>query len=126
MNDEAIALLKVHAYFRGLPDEALQQVVQSGRLVQHPAGSVVHEAHETPTTVNFVLRGRLKAVRIDSHGAESFFRMFERGDQFGMMAGALAEPVPVRVVTLEPTTLLSLDYEQAMELTLTQPTLRRL
>ena len=43
-----------------------------------------------------------------------------------MMVGALAEPVPVRVVALEPTTVLSLDYEQAMELTLRHPDLRRL
>ena len=78
------------------------------------------------TTVGFVLRGRLKAVRVDARGTESLFRMIERGEQFGMMVGALAEPVPVRVVALEPTTVLSLDYEQAMELTLAHPDLRRL
>ena len=43
-----------------------------------------------------------------------------------MMVGALAEPVPIRVVALEPTTVLRLDYEQAMELTLARPDLRRL
>ncbi len=52
--------------------------------------------------------------------------MIERGEQFGMMVGALAEPVPVRVIALEPTTVLRLDYEQAMELTVTRPDLRRL
>ena len=51
--------------------------------------------------------------------------MIERGEQFGMMVGALPEPVPVRVVALEPTTVLQLDYEQAMELTLRHPDLRR-
>ena len=126
MNEDVTSLLKVHEYFRGLSDETLQQVVQSARVSHHPTGSVVHEANEVPSTVNFVLRGRLKAVRIDGRGIESFFRMIERGEQFGMMAGALAEPVPVRIIALEPTTLLSLDYEQAMELTLTQPALRRL
>ena len=78
------------------------------------------------TTVGFVLHGRLKAVRVDHRGVESLFRMIERGDQYGMMVGALAEPVPIRVVALEPTTVLSLDYEQAMELTLRHPDLRRL
>ena len=52
--------------------------------------------------------------------------MIERGEQFGMMVGALAEPVPIRVVALETTTIMSLDYELAMELTLTLPDLRRL
>src|SRR5206468_2134762 len=88
-------------------------------------GSVVHEADVVLTTVNFVLRGRLKAVRIDLRGTESFFRMIERSEQYGMMVGALAESVPVRVVALEPTTVLSLGYEQAMELTLLHADLRR-
>jgi predicted acylesterase/phospholipase RssA len=52
--------------------------------------------------------------------------MIGRGEQFGMMVGAMSEPVPVRLVALEPTTVLSLDYEQAMELTFARPELRRL
>jgi predicted acylesterase/phospholipase RssA/CRP-like cAMP-binding protein len=126
MSDEIIPLLKVHEYFRGITDEALKEVAAHGQVTHHPAGSVVHEANVVLTTVGFVLRGRLKAVRIDARGNEWFFRMIERGEQFGMMVGALAEPVPIRVVALQATTILSLDYEKAMELTLTLPDLRRL
>jgi predicted acylesterase/phospholipase RssA/CRP-like cAMP-binding protein len=126
MNDDIIPLLKVHEYFHGVSDEALKEIARHARVTHHPAGTVVHEANVVLTTVGFVLRGRLKAVRIDSRGAESFFRMIERGEQFGMMVGALAEPVPIRVVALETATILSLDYEQAMELTITLPDLRRL
>ena len=103
-----------------------QEVVRLGRVAQYPAGSVVHEADVVLTTVGFVLRGRLKAVRVSTNGTESLFRMIERGEQFGMMVGALGEPVPIRVVALEPTTVLRLDYEEAMELTLARPDLRRL
>jgi predicted acylesterase/phospholipase RssA/CRP-like cAMP-binding protein len=126
MNDDLIPLLKVHGYFHGVSDGALQEVARHARVTHHPAGTVVHEANVVLTTVGFVLRGRLKAVRIDARGAEWFFRMIERGEQFGMMVGALEEPVPIRVVALETTTVLSLDYEQAMELTITLPDLRRL
>src|SRR6516225_1951042 len=126
MSDDVIPLLKVHEYFRGVRYEAWLEVVRHAQVTEHPAGSVVHEANVLLTTVGFVLRGRLKAVRIDAHGTESFFRMIERGEQFGMMVGALDEPVPIRVVALEATTLLTLDYEKAMELTLTLPDLRRL
>jgi NTE family protein len=38
----------------------------------------------------------------------------------------LSEPVPIRVVALEASTILRLDYEKAMELTITLPDLRRL
>lgn len=126
MGDDITPLLKVHEYFRGISDEALKEVAAHGLVTHHPAGSVVHEANVVLTTIGFVLRGRLKAVRIDARGNEWFFRLIERGEQFGMMVGALAEPVPIRVVALEATTILSLDYEQAMELTLTLPDLRRL
>ena len=126
MNDEVIPLLKVHEYFQGASDETLEEVARLGRVAQYPAGSVVHEADVVLTTVGFVLRGRLKAVRVSSNGTESLFRMIERGEQFGMMVGALGESVPIRVVALEPTTVLRLDYEEAMELTLARPDLRRL
>lgn len=126
MNDDVIPLLKVHDYFRGMSDDALQEVLRFARVTHHSAGDVVHEANVLLTTVGFVVRGRLKAVRVDARGTESLFRMIERGEQFGMMVGALSEPVPVRVVALEPTTLLGLDFEQAMELTSRYPDVRRL
>ena len=126
MSDDIIPLLKVHEYFQGVSNETLQEVVRHARVAHHPAGSVVHEADVVLTTVGFVLRGRLKAVRVNTRGTESLFRMIERGEQFGLLVGALGEPVPVRVVALEPTTVLSLDYEQAMELSFARPDLRRL
>ncbi len=126
MNNELIPLLKVHEYFQGASDESLEEVERLGRVAHYPAGSVVHEADVVLTTVGFVLRGRLKAVRIGTSGSESLFRMIERGEQFGLMVGALSEPVPIRIVALEPSTILRLDYEEAMELTFARPDLRRL
>jgi CRP-like cAMP-binding protein len=126
MSDDIIPLLKVHEYFLGVGDDALHEILRHAQVTHHLAGSLVHEADVLLTTVGFVLRGRLKAVRIDAQRMEAFFRMIERGEQFGMMVGALAEPIPIRIVALEATTLLRLDSEQAMELTLTLPDLRRL
>jgi predicted acylesterase/phospholipase RssA/CRP-like cAMP-binding protein len=126
MSDEVIPLLKVHEYFREASDEALRDVAAAARVVNHVAGAVVHEANAPLMMVGFVLRGRLKAVRIDHRGTESFFRMVERGEQFGMMVGAAAEPVPIRVVALEPATVLGLDIDAAIDLTSRHPDLRRL
>jgi CRP-like cAMP-binding protein len=126
MNDDIMPLLKVHDYFRGIPDQAMQEVLQDARVSHYGTGDVVHEADTLVTTIGFVLRGRLKAVRVDARGTESLFRMIERGQQFGMMIGALTEPVPIRVVALEPSTILHLDYEQALDLTFRYPEMRRL
>lgn len=126
MTDDVIPLLKVHQYFRDMSDEAMQEVLKYARVTRCQTGDVVHEANVLLTTLGFVLHGRLKAVRVDAQGNESLFRMIQRGDQFGMMVGALTEPVPVRVVALEPTTILTLDYEQAMDLTFRFQDVRRL
>jgi predicted acylesterase/phospholipase RssA/CRP-like cAMP-binding protein len=126
MTDEVIPLLKVHEYFRGATDEALQEVVRNARVAHFPAGGIVHDVNEPVTTVGFVLRGRLKALRVDAQGAESLFRTIERGQQLGIMVGTTTEPVPVRVVALEPSMVLGLDYEQAMDLAFRYPDLGRL
>jgi NTE family protein len=51
--------------------------------------------------------------------------MFERGDQYGMMLGGLGESIPLRIFALERSTILTLDHEKSMELTLLYPELRR-
>jgi len=124
MNDEILALLKLNEYFRGVSDEAMQGVLSLARVRSVTAGEIVHEPDQPFVTVDFVLRGRLKCVKVDSHGRESLFRMVERGDQIGMMAGALQEPIPIRAISLEPSTILEVDYAQAMELTIKYPDLR--
>src|SRR5262249_48314615 len=75
------------------------------------------------TSICFVLRGRVKAVRVDSLGNEHLFRMFERGEQCGMIRGGLGESLPVRMYAVEPSTILSLDHEKSMEVMLQCPEL---
>src|SRR5947209_5553532 len=125
MNDDTNPLLMVHEYFQGVPDEVVQEVTRLAEVTYHETGAVVHEASAPLDKMIFVLRGRLKLVRIDARGVESLFRMIGRGEQFGLLFGALGEPVPLRVVALEQSTVLSLSYEQAMDLTFRYPNLRR-
>jgi predicted acylesterase/phospholipase RssA/CRP-like cAMP-binding protein len=125
MSDDVFALLKVHEYFQDVSEASLREVAARSQVTRYETGDIVHEPDAILTTVGFVLRGRLKAVRINLSGEESLFRMIERGQQYGMMLGALSEPVPIRLIALEPTTVLSLDYERAMELTILHEDLRR-
>jgi predicted acylesterase/phospholipase RssA/CRP-like cAMP-binding protein len=117
MNDDIPALLKVHDYFHGVSEAALKDVMESGQIRTYAAGEIVYQPQDPITSVYFVLRGRLKAVKVDAQGRESLFRYFERGEQMGMMMGFLQEPVPVRVFAVEPTTLLQVETEHAMALT---------
>ena len=125
MNDEILSLLKVHEYFRDIGTEAMQEVLSRAKVRTFEAGEIVREPDQPFVTVDFILRGRLKCTTVDAQGREALFRIVERGDQIGMMAGALQEPIPIRVFSLESTTILEVDYEEAMELTLKHPDLRR-
>jgi predicted acylesterase/phospholipase RssA/CRP-like cAMP-binding protein len=125
MGDDLVACLKAHTYFSGIDDDTLRQIAGLARVSDYATGEVVHQLDESLTAVCFVLRGRLKAVRVDARGEEHLFRMFERGEQYGLMLGTLGEALPVRVFALEPATVLSLEHEQAMELMFQHPALRR-
>jgi predicted acylesterase/phospholipase RssA/CRP-like cAMP-binding protein len=123
--DDVIDLLKAHQYFRGVSDVILDEIARFGTVTNYDAAAVVHQFNDPLTSICFVLRGRLKAVRVDSRGDEQLFQMFERGEQYGMMLGGLGESLPVRIFALEPSTILRLDHEKSMELVLLHPDLRR-
>jgi predicted acylesterase/phospholipase RssA/CRP-like cAMP-binding protein len=125
MYDEVIDLLKAHEYFRGVSDAILGEIARFGTITNYDSAAVVHQLNDPLTSICFVLRGRLKTVRVDSRGDEHLFQMFENGDQYGMMLGGLGEPIPLRIFALEPSTILMLDHEKSMEFTLLYPELRR-
>ena len=116
MDDDVIDLLKAHQYFRGVSDVILGEIARFGTVTNYDAAAVVHQLNDPLTSICFVLRGRLKAVRVDSRGDEQLFQMFERGEQYGMMLGGLGESLPVRIFAPEPSTILRLDHEKSMEL----------
>src|SRR6516225_11519142 len=110
---DVIELLKTHEYFRGVCDAAVAEIARIGAVTHHDASAVVHELDDPLTSIGFVLRGRVKAVRVDAQGAEHLFHIFERGEQYGMILGGLGESLPVRIFALEHSTILSLDHEKA-------------
>ena len=125
MNDDVIDLLNSHEYFRGLSGAILEEITGFAKVTNYDTAAIIHQPNDSLRSVCFILRGRLKAVQVDSRGDEHLHRIIERGDQYGMMLGSLGESFPVRIFALEPSTILSLDYEKAMELTLLHPDLRR-
>jgi NTE family protein len=125
MYDDVAGLLKTHEYFRGVSDGPLGEIARIATIANYDASAVVHQLDDLLTSICFVLRGRVKAVRVDSRGDEHLFQIFERGEQFGMMLGGLGESLPLRISALEPSTILSLDHEKSLELMLQYPDLRR-
>src|SRR6516162_5691762 len=126
MHRNAPALLKIHEYFDGANDEAIQDVLRVGQVKTFEGGEVIHRPETPVTSGMFVLRGRVKAVRVDTQGRETPFMVVERGGQMGLLLSVLHEPLPVRVFALEPTTVLEVDSEHILELTFKHPDLRSL
>ena len=125
MDDDVIDLLKAHEYFRGISGAILEEIASFAKVTNYDAAAVIHQLNDPLTSTCFILRGRLKAVRVDSRGDEHLFQIFERGEQYGIMLGGLGESIPVRIFALEPSTIMSLDHETSMELMLLHPDLRR-
>ena len=123
--EEVIDLLKTHQYFHGVSDATIGEIARLATVTNYDAAAIVHQLDDPLTSICFILRGRVKAVRVDSRGEEHLFQMFERGEQYGMILGGLGESLPLRIFAVEPSTILSLDHEKSMELMLLYPELRR-
>ena len=119
--DEVIDLLKTHQYFHGVSDATIGEIARLATATNYDAAAIVHQLDDPLTSICFILRGRVKAVRVDSRGEEHLFQMFERGEQYGMILGGLGESLPLRIFAVEPSTILSLDHEKSMELMLQYP-----
>jgi predicted acylesterase/phospholipase RssA/CRP-like cAMP-binding protein len=126
MVEDVLALLKIHDYFRGVADEALQDVLSVARIRSFDTGEVIHHPEQPVSAVLFILRGRVKAVRLDAQGREAEVFMVQRGGQMGMLLSVLQEPTPIRAIALEPSTILEVDSERGLELTLKHSDLRSL
>ena len=92
--DDVIDLLKTHEYFRGVSDAILGEIARFGAVTNYDTAASVHQLNDPLTSINFILRGRVKAVRVDSRGDEHLFQTFARGEQYGMILGGLGESVP--------------------------------
>jgi hypothetical protein len=93
MYRNAPALLKIHEYFDGASDEAIEDVLHVGHVRTFESGEVIHRPEAPVTSCLFVLHGRAKAVRVDVQGRETPFMVVERGGQMGLLLSVLHEPL---------------------------------
>ena len=127
MNHDILALLKVHEYFRGISDEALRDVMVFGKVRQFAVGEIVHQPEGFPQQHPVYFEWSLESYegRCTWEGNLPY-ALRDAGEQMGMMLAALQEPLPVRIIALEPTVILEIAFEDAMTLSLKHPDLRQL
>jgi predicted acylesterase/phospholipase RssA/CRP-like cAMP-binding protein len=123
VTNDKLLLFRSHECSKDLSDEALKEICEAAELVQLASEEYLHRANQVTTSVYLVVHGRLKQSVIDMHGHVLLQRFLTRGSQFGLLAAAQAEPVPVDVMAVEPSAVLKFEFETLLKLTETHGTL---
>jgi CRP-like cAMP-binding protein len=102
-------------FFADASSDALNAVAAAGQELHLIRGDVLFNEGDPPEALFLVLRGRLAialANPIDKR--ESVVALMERGDLFGEMGMLDDGPRSAMARALEPTTVLSIPYEQVL------------
>jgi predicted acylesterase/phospholipase RssA/CRP-like cAMP-binding protein len=125
MRPEVLDLMKMHACFQGLEEDALAEIAEHMEVVRYKPNECVHQPNTRVTDIYFVVEGTLKVTHRDLHGNEKVLGLLSRDDQFGaIVGGALSEPLPEGVVARTNCTLLKLEHEKALTLAPKYPKFR--
>jgi predicted acylesterase/phospholipase RssA/CRP-like cAMP-binding protein len=125
MQTEVLDVMKTHACFQGLEEDALAEIAEYMEVVRYKPNEYVHQPNTRVTHIYFIVRGTLKATHRDLHGNEKVLGVLSRDDQFGAITGgALSEPLPEGIVAQTDCTLLKLEHERALTLAPKYPKFR--
>ena len=117
MTEEKFLLLKRHVCSDGLSDQVVQEIADECELVKCEAGEYLHHAKQKFDSVFLLSHGGVRQSLVDFRGNVIVQRHQTAGAQFGALSAALGEQSQIDLVVEEPTTLLRLDYQKALELT---------
>jgi len=118
VDDERLHFLKSHPCCEGLQEDALRDIAGHAEVERYESGDVIHRPEDVMSSIFLIARGQTKHVAIDMQGKVFMEQIHSRGEQFGHIGAALAEPISVRITSHGPTVLLKLDYEDVLALTL--------
>ncbi|MDG2407725.1 MAG: cyclic nucleotide-binding and patatin-like phospholipase domain-containing protein [Pirellulales bacterium] len=110
-------LFKTHPCSHGLSEQACREIADAAEVVVAEPGQAIHRRDQPMTSVFLIVHGRLKQDVYDVQGKPLMTRYQVAGGQFGGIAAALGEPVPIDGVAADPSTLLRFDYSRCLELT---------
>lgn len=117
IRDDKLLMLKTHPCSTDLDEDVCREISEKCELVQYKAGDVLYEAAEVMSFVNLIIIGRLELIAYDHHGQIKMRHYLTTGRQYGATSAALGEPTSVKCVAIDPTTILRLDFQHALDLT---------
>ncbi len=108
--------LKNIPIFRELPDEDIEKIVFAGQIVKHKADDVIIIENDEGSSLFWILKGKVKIVRISEDGKEVILNMLGANDFFGEMSVLDGYTRSASVIAVENSELFILRREVFLEL----------
>lgn len=121
MSEEIVRSLKRFDFFRNLPDEAIQDLVDHVETVELKQDEVLFNKGDVGEAVYILQDGWVKIVNVDQDGSEVVLNQVGPGAVFGEMALIDNEPRSAGVIALHDTQLLKLSREEFLDVLMKQP-----
>ncbi len=78
--------LKKIPIFEELPDESLQKIVDAGQIIKYKKDDIILIENDEGSSLFWILKGRVKVVRISEEGKEVILNVLSENDFFGEMS----------------------------------------
>lgn len=121
--DEILPLLSSVAYFQGIDEKTVQEIVRGVQRSQYDAGQLVLLEGEVAAGMYLVQTGCLKVSKIARDGREQILQFLEAGEVFNAVGVFTGQPNAATVTALEPSQVWLIRRETMKKLMVTQPEL---
>lgn len=112
-----------HSFFRGLADEAIDELVARSRIERCRRGKTIFRRASPGTAMMAVLRGSVKICTVSRNGKEAVLNVIGPGQVFGEIAVLDGGPRTADAVALVESELLVLDRRDFMPVVRAHPDL---
>jgi CRP/FNR family transcriptional regulator, cyclic AMP receptor protein len=94
--------LKSHTFFGGLPDPALDALIERGHTKAYTKGDVIYRRGEPGDSLMVILSGRIKVTNVSANAKEVVLNFLGAGDINGEIAALDGKERSADAVALEP------------------------
>jgi len=122
---EPRALLRRVPFFDGVPDEALDKIVQSVVLRTFGEGKTICRQGEYEETFYLMLQGKVEVSIMTQENPHISLATFGKGDFFGELGPLTGNPRTATITAIERTTLLEIQREAFLFLHKTAPAIKK-
>ncbi len=124
-SDEILQLLSAIAYFRGLDQPTLQEIVRAASLREVDTGQLILLEGEETSGLYIVQAGCLKVSKIAVDGREQTIQFLDPGEVFNAVGIFIGQVNPATVSALEPSRVWLIQRETIEKLLDTHPEFAR-